>query len=81
MVAYEKNLHARKPDKYVVAGDVNSSMACASTAKKNYMRDAHIEAGLHSYEWKMPEEINRLLIDSISDYFFTKSEKASYILL
>lgn len=80
MITYEKIIQDKKPDLCIVVGDVTSSMACAITAKKNHVKVAHIEAGLRSYDWKMPEEINRLLIDSISDYFFTTSQKASDIL-
>jgi len=81
MIAYEKALQSKKPDLCIVVGDVTSSMACAITAKKNHVKVAHIEAGLRSYDWKMPEEINRVIIDSISDYFFTTSFKASQKLL
>ena len=60
-----------------MVGDVTSSMACAVTAKKMQVRVAHIEAGIRSNDWSMPEEVNRVLIDSISDYFFTTTQNAS----
>ena len=53
----------------MVVGDVNSTMACAIVAKKLHIKVAHIEAGLRSNDRDMPEEINRLVTDSISDYF------------
>lgn len=81
MLAYDKVLQIKKPDLCIVVGDVTSSMACAITAKKQNVKVAHIEAGLRSYDWDMPEEINRVLIDSISDYFFTTSMKATETLI
>ncbi|MGY5850397.1 non-hydrolyzing UDP-N-acetylglucosamine 2-epimerase [Salegentibacter sp. F14] len=81
MLAYERILADKKPDLCIVVGDVTSSMACAITAKKQNVQVVHIEAGLRSYDWKMPEEINRILIDSISDYHFTTSATASQILI
>lgn len=77
MTGYEKLILENKPDLCLVVGDVTSSMACAVTAKKLGIRIAHIEAGLRSYDWSMPEEINRVLIDSIADYFFTTTPEAS----
>lgn len=77
MLAYEEVLLKDKPDICVVVGDVTSSMACAITAKKLQIRVAHIEAGIRSGDHNMPEEINRLIIDSISDYFFTTTQAAS----
>lgn len=77
MIAYENLLNRRKPDFCLVVGDVNSSMACAITAKKMQVKIAHIEAGIRSYDYGMPEEINRLLIDSITDQYFTTSRNAS----
>ena len=65
MVAYEKILHNHKPDYCLVVGDVTSSMACAVTAKKMQVKVIHVEAGLRSYDWTMPEEVNRVLIESI----------------
>ncbi|MDR5589708.1 non-hydrolyzing UDP-N-acetylglucosamine 2-epimerase [Christiangramia sp. SM2212] len=81
MTAYEKLLEDKTPDICIVVGDVTSSMACAITAKKMLVKVAHIEAGLRSYDWEMPEEINRVLIDSIADYFFTTTIEAKTYLL
>jgi UDP-N-acetylglucosamine 2-epimerase (non-hydrolysing) len=78
MLAYEQLLASYKPDFCLVFGDVNSTLACAITAKKMHIQVAHIEAGIRSGDRKMPEEINRLLVDSISDIFFTTSESASH---
>jgi UDP-N-acetylglucosamine 2-epimerase (non-hydrolysing) len=77
MVEFEKELTNNKPDCVIVVGDVNSTMACAIVAKKLNIDVAHIEAGIRSNDRSMPEEINRLLTDSISDYFFTTSEFAN----
>ncbi len=81
MIAYEKILQEYKPDICLVVGDVTSSMACAVTAKKMQVKVAHVEAGLRSNDWSMPEEINRVLIDSIADYFFTTTKEASLNLI
>ncbi len=81
MIAYEKVLQESRPDICLVVGDVTSSMACAITAKKMEIKVAHVEAGLRSDDWSMPEEINRVLIDSISDYFFTTTSEASLRLI
>lgn len=78
MIAYERYLNKSiKPDLCIVAGDVNSTMACAIVAKKEQIKVAHIEAGLRSDDHSMPEEINRILTDSITDYFFTTSISAN----
>ncbi len=77
MVGYERVLTNSKPNLCMVVGDVTSSMACAITAKKMGVKVAHIEAGIRSYDWTMPEEVNRVLIDSISDFFFTTTIMAS----
>lgn len=79
--AFEKELNKNRPKIVVVVGDVNSTMACALTAKKLQIKVAHIEAGLRSYDRTMPEEINRVITDSISDYFFTTSIFANNNLL
>lgn len=67
MVAFEQVCLARRPDMVVVVGDVNSTLACAVTAKKMGVRVAHVEAGLRSGDWTMPEEINRVVTDAVSD--------------
>jgi UDP-N-acetylglucosamine 2-epimerase (non-hydrolysing) len=81
MLGYEKLLKNDKPNLCIVVGDVTSSMACAITAKKMRVMLAHIEAGIRSNDWTMPEEVNRVLIDSIADLFFTTTKKASQNLL
>ena len=81
MIGYEKLLIEKKPDICLVVGDVNSTMACALVAKKMLVKVAHVEAGIRSGDNDMPEEINRIVTDSISDYFFTTSENASNNLL
>ncbi len=71
MTAFETHLHTSRPDWVVVVGDVNSTLACSIVAKKAQLQVAHIEAGLRSGDRAMPEEINRLVTDAISDLFFT----------
>jgi len=73
MERYENNLLADMPDLVLVAGDVNSTLACALDAAKLHIPVGHVEAGLRSYDRRMPEEINRVLTDQISDYLFTPS--------
>ena len=75
MIAFEKVCRSDKPDLVVVVGDVNSTLACSVTAKKLHVTVAHVEAGLRSRDMSMPEEINRLVTDAISDYLFV-SEKS-----
>lgn len=70
MIGFEEICRARRPDCVVVVGDVNSTLACAITAKKLCIPLAHVEAGLRSGDMTMPEEINRVVTDAISDYFF-----------
>ncbi len=70
MVAYEAICERERPDCVVVVGDVNSTLACSIVAKKLHVPVAHVEAGLRSGDLRMPEEINRLVTDSISDWFF-----------
>lgn len=77
MIAYEKLLLDQPCKICVVVGDVNSTAACSIAAVKLGIRVAHVEAGIRSYDRSMPEEINRLITDSISDYFFTTTELAS----
>jgi UDP-N-acetylglucosamine 2-epimerase (non-hydrolysing) len=81
MVAFEQELFKNPCDLVLVVGDVNSTMACAITAKKLNTKVAHVEAGIRSGDLTMPEEINRMVTDSISDCFFTTSITASENLL
>jgi UDP-N-acetylglucosamine 2-epimerase (non-hydrolysing) len=71
MMAFEPACLEHRPDWVIVVGDVNSTVACAITAKKLSIRVAHVEAGLRSRDMSMPEEINRLCTDAISDLLFT----------
>lgn len=73
MVKFEQVLFDEKPDMVMVAGDINSTIACALDAVKLHIPVAHLEAGLRSFDRKMPEEINRILTDSISDILLTPS--------
>ena len=77
MIEFEKELIANPTDLVLVVGDVTSTMACSITAKKCQIKVAHVEAGIRSMDLKMPEEINRIVTDSITDYFFTTSKTAS----
>jgi UDP-N-acetylglucosamine 2-epimerase (non-hydrolysing) len=77
MIAYEIILKEESPDLVIVVGDVNASLACAITAKKLHIKVAHLEAGLRSFDMNMPEEINRVVTDSIVDYFWTPSIDAN----
>ncbi|MCM8812332.1 MAG: UDP-N-acetylglucosamine 2-epimerase (non-hydrolyzing) [Candidatus Omnitrophica bacterium] len=70
MLEFEKVALAHKPDCVIVVGDVNSTVACSLVATKLNIRMAHVEAGLRSFDRRMPEEINRLVTDAISDYLF-----------
>jgi UDP-N-acetylglucosamine 2-epimerase (non-hydrolysing) len=74
MLRFEPVIQEFEPDWVVVVGDVNSTLACALACSKAGIKVAHIEAGLRSYDRSMPEEINRLLTDQISDLLFTPSE-------
>ena len=76
MIAFEEVLVEQKPDVMVVVGDVNSTIACALDAVKLGVPVAHVEAGLRSFDRQMPEEINRILTDQISDWLFTTEEGA-----
>jgi UDP-N-acetylglucosamine 2-epimerase (non-hydrolysing) len=71
MIAFEKVLQEEKPDWVVVVGDVNATLACSVTAKKQHIKCCHIEAGLRSGDLTMPEEINRLVTDRLSDLLLT----------
>ena len=73
MVAFEQELLQNPCDLVLVVGDVNSTMACAIVAKKLNIKVTHVEAGIRSGDMTMPEEINRIVTDSITDYFFTTS--------
>ena len=77
MVEFEKVCLRERPDLVIVVGDVNSTMACAITAKKLGVRVAHVEAGLRSRDMSMPEEINRLCTDVLCDYLFTTDHFAN----
>lgn len=77
MVGFEKELMVNRPDLVLVFGDVTSTLACSIVAKKLCVKVAHVEAGIRSGDVTMPEEINRMVTDSISDYFFTTSEVAN----
>ncbi|WP_010304051.1 non-hydrolyzing UDP-N-acetylglucosamine 2-epimerase [Candidatus Odyssella thessalonicensis] len=82
MIAYEKLCVERsRPDLVVVVGDVNATLACSIAAKKIHLKVAHLEAGLRSFDRTMPEEINRIVTDSISDYYWTPSQDANENLL
>ncbi len=77
MIAFEKELEEHPADLVMVVGDVNSTMACAIVAKKANVALAHVEAGIRSHDLSMPEEINRMATDAITDYFFTTSALAN----
>lgn len=77
MVAYERALLERRSDLCLVVGDVTSTMACAIAARKLQVPVAHVEGGIRSGDWTMPEEINRVVTDAITNWFFTTSEQAN----
>lgn len=81
MVAFEKELLANPTDLVLVVGDVTSTMACSIVAKKLNIKVAHVEAGIRSGDMSMPEEINRMVTDSITDFFFTTTPWAGENLL
>jgi UDP-N-acetylglucosamine 2-epimerase (non-hydrolysing) len=77
MVAFEKDVMKHPADLVLVVGDVTSTMACSIVAKKLLVKVAHVEAGIRSFDLTMPEEINRMVTDSITDYFFTTTTLAN----
>ena len=77
MVAFEKELLEHPTDVVLVVGDVTSTMACSIVAKKLNTKVCHVEAGIRSWDLTMPEEINRMVTDSLADYMFTTSEVAN----
>lgn len=77
MVRYEKLLFEQRSDLCLVVGDVTSTMACSIAAQKLGVKVAHVEGGIRSGDWTMPEEINRMVTDAITNYFFTTSEAAN----
>jgi UDP-N-acetylglucosamine 2-epimerase (non-hydrolysing) len=77
MIGYEQVLLAEKSDLCLVVGDVTSTMACSIVAQKLHIPVAHVEAGIRSGDWSMPEEINRLVTDAITNHFFTTSDVAN----
>lgn len=76
MTSFEEVVVEQHPDLVLVVGDVNSTAACAMVAKKSHTLLAHVEAGLRSFDRRMPEEINRLVTDSVSDFLYTTSRDA-----
>lgn len=81
MIEFEKVLKLHKPDWVVVVGDVNATLACSVTAKKENIKCCHIEAGLRSGDMQMPEEINRLVTDRLSDLLLTPDRISTQNLL
>lgn len=77
MIAYEKICLSNRPDWIIVVGDVNSTAACAMVGTKLWIPVVHLEAGLRSYDRRMPEEINRLVTDAIADVLWTPSADAN----
>ncbi|MBL7501237.1 UDP-N-acetylglucosamine 2-epimerase (non-hydrolyzing) [Frankia sp. CNm7] len=76
LTAFEPLVDKERPDAVVVVGDVNSTVACALVAAKAGCLVAHVEAGLRSRDWSMPEEVNRVVTDRLSDYLFAPSPDA-----
>lgn len=81
MIGYESLLKYKTTDYCLVVGDVTSTMACSIVAKKMNIKVIHVEAGIRSWDNSMPEEINRIVTDSITDFFFTTTENANKNLL
>ena len=76
MIAFEKDLLSHPTDLVIVVGDVTSTMACSIVAKKLNTKVAHVEAGIRSFDMTMPEEINRMVTDTLTDYFFATTQLA-----
>jgi len=81
MMAFEKLCFTNRPDMVLVVGDVNATVACSLVASKLHIPVAHVEAGLRSGDRRMPEEINRIVTDALSDLLFTTSRDADENLL
>ena len=81
MVEFEKELIENPSDIVLVVGDVTSTMACSIVAKKLQIKVVHVEGGIRSFDLSMPEEINRMVTDSITDYFYVTSDVAIQNLL
>jgi UDP-N-acetylglucosamine 2-epimerase (non-hydrolysing) len=78
MIGYEKLLMEKGCELCLVVGDVTSTMACSIAAQKMGIKVGHVEGGIRSGDWTMPEEINRMVTDAISNWFFTTSETANH---
>jgi UDP-N-acetylglucosamine 2-epimerase (non-hydrolysing) len=76
MLAFEPVVASVRPDVVIVVGDVNSTLACSLVTAKSEARLGHVEAGLRSGDWTMPEEVNRVVTDRVSDYLFAPSQDA-----
>ncbi len=77
MIEFEKVVQETKPDLVLVVGDVNSTVACSLVASKLWVPVAHVEAGLRSFDRKMPEEINRIVTDALSEFLFTTEKSGN----
>lgn len=80
MIAYERVLADVRPALTLVVGDVTSTMACAIVARKAGVPVGHVEGGLRSRDWSMPEEVNRVVTDAVATWFYTTTEEAGQIL-
>lgn len=78
MIEFEKAILKENPDLIILVGDVNSTIACALVAKKMFIKIAHVEAGLRSFDKTMPEEINRILTDQLSDFLFITEKSGEF---